>query len=51
MKTTTAANRPYPRAMNTEAGGFSPQPVVKPQLTSRWVVGQDGKLTCHWGRL
>ncbi|MEO1069115.1 MAG: hypothetical protein AAFW95_08325 [Cyanobacteria bacterium J06638_6] len=48
MKTTI--NRPIPRVTESEieTGGIRVQPKTRPQLTARWSVGADGKLTCRW---
>jgi hypothetical protein len=46
----TSFTRPIPRvpSAETEAGGLGMQRPIRPQLSARWVVGDDGKLTCRW---
>lgn len=48
MRTKSSSHRPYPRVIGTETGGIGVQPMTRPQLTSRWALGEDGKLSCQW---
>ena len=43
-------HRPYPRNAipESEAGGMGIRRRTRPQLSARWVVDNDGKLTCRW---
>jgi hypothetical protein len=46
----TAFIRPAPRVNTTEieSGGIGVQRNSRPQLLARWIVGNDGQLTCRW---
>lgn len=45
-----ANNHPVPRVTTTEieAGGVGIQRKSRPQLSARWIIGDDGKLACQW---
>jgi hypothetical protein len=46
----TAFIRPAPRVNTSEIepGGIGVQRSSRPQLSARWIIGNDGQLTCRW---
>jgi hypothetical protein len=52
MKINTTSRHPQ-RQFETELspGGVGPKNISRPRLIAKWVVGDDGELTCQWDKV